>query len=158
MKRHIDRIEGAHYERGYVYSFHYHLIFVTKYRRNVFTTPELVDEMKSLILACGKAGDFEIETMEVMPDHVHVLLSFKPKYAPTDIVKNLKGYTARAFFKKHPEIKHQKLWGGHLWSNSYYMSTLGNMSKDVVERYIQNQYMRAENQHHPPSGWFALRL
>ena len=47
MKRHIDRIEGAHYERGYVYSFHYHLIFVTKYRRNVFTTPELVDEMKS---------------------------------------------------------------------------------------------------------------
>ena len=124
MKRHIDRIEGAHYERGYVYSFHYHLIFVTKYRRNVFTTPELVDEMKSLILACGKAGDFEIETMEVMPDHVHVLLSFKPKYAPTDIVKNLKGYTARAFFKKHPEIKHQKLWGGHLWSNSYYPKSL----------------------------------
>ena len=73
-------------------------------------------------------------------------LSFKPKYAPTDIVKNLKGYTARAFFKKHPEIKHQKLLGGHLWSNSYYMSTLGNMSKDVVERYIQNQYMRAENE------------
>lgn len=145
MRRHIDKIEGAHYERGYVYIFHYHLIFVTKYRRKVFTTPQLVNEMKSLITECAKSGDFEIETMEVMPDHVHLLLSFKPKYAPTDIVKYLKGYTAREFFKVHPDIKSQPFWGGHLWSNSYFMSTLGNMSKDVVERYIKNQYTKEEN-------------
>lgn len=59
------------------------------------------------------------------------------------IVTNLisfKGHSAKIFFKNHPEIKADKLWGGHLWSHSYYMSTLGNMSKDVIERYIQNQY------------------
>ena len=50
----------------------------------------------------------------------------------------------RFFFKNHPEIKADKLWGGHLWSHSYYMSTLGNMSKDVIERYIQNQYSEYE--------------
>jgi putative transposase len=140
MRRHIDRIDGARYERGYVYNFHFHLIWVTKYRNDIFTTPELVLEMKEILQHIADLGDITIETMEVMPDHVHLLVSFKPKYAPTDVVKNLKGTSARLFFKAHPEIKKARMWGGKLWSNSYYMSTLGNMSKDVVERYIQNQY------------------
>lgn len=142
MKRHIERIEGAKYERGYVYNFHFHLIWVTKYRREVFTTSELVQEMKDLLLEAAEKDEIIIETMEVMPDHVHLLLSFKPKLAPTSVVKYLKGYTARHFFEKHPDVKADKFWGGHLWSNSYYMSTLGNMSKDVVEQYIQNQYKK----------------
>lgn len=140
MKRHIDKIEGACYERGYVYNFHFHLIWVTKYRNQIFTTPELVDEMKDILSHIAKLSDVTIETMEVMPDHVHMLISFKPKYAPTDIVKNFKGSSARLFFKTHPDIKAKYMWGGKLWSNSYFMSTLGNMSRDVVERYIQNQY------------------
>lgn len=146
MKRHIDHIEGAHYERGYVYNFHYHLIWVTKYRNEVFVTPELVQEMKDILLHIARISDVAIETMEVMPDHVHLLISFKPKYAPTDIVKNFKGASARLFFQGHPEIKEKLMWGGKLWSNSYYMSTLGNMSKDVVERYIQNQYKKEEKE------------
>ena len=142
MKRHIERIDGAKYERGYVYNFHFHLIWVTKYRREVFTTPELVQEMKDLLTEAAEKDEIIIETMEVMPDHVHLLLSFKPKLTPTSVVKYLKGYTARYFFDRHPDIKEDKFWGGHLWSNSYYMSTLGNMSKDVVEKYIQNQYKK----------------
>ena len=80
--------------------------------------------------------------MEVMPDHVHLLISFKPKYAPSSIVKSFKGHSAKQFFKNHPDIKNDKFWGGHLWSHSYYMSTLGNMSKETVEHYIQNQYSK----------------
>lgn len=140
MKRHIDKIKGAVYERGYVYNFHFHLIWVTKYRRQVFTTPALVNEMKDILCHIAETSDVRIEEMEVMPDHVHLLVSFKPKYAPTNIVKNLKGASGRLFFSRHPDIRDQSFWGGHLWSNSYYMSTLGNMSRDVVERYIQNQY------------------
>ena len=48
MRRHIDKIEGAKHERGYVYNFHYHLIWCTKYRKQLFTTPELAEEMKNL--------------------------------------------------------------------------------------------------------------
>ncbi|MCR4893304.1 MAG: IS200/IS605 family transposase [Eubacteriales bacterium] len=142
MKRHIDHIEGANYERGYVYNFHFHLIWATKYRKKVFTTPELVQEMKDILAHIADVSDIKVETMEVMPDHVHLLIGFKPKYAPTDVVKNLKGASARLFFKAHPDIKASKMWGGKLWSNSYYMSTLGDMSKDVVERYINNQYSK----------------
>ena len=75
-----------------------------------------------------------------MPDHVHLLISFKPKYSPSNVVKALKGASARLFFQNHPEIKNNKLWGGHLWSHTYYMGTLGNMSKETVEKYIKNQY------------------
>ena len=139
MKRR-ERIDGAVYERNYVYNFHYHLIWVTKYRQKIFTTPELVNEMKEILLTQASLSEITVETMEVMPDHVHMLISFKPKYAATNVVKALKGHSAKIFFKNHPEIKADKLWGGHLWSHSYYMSTLGNMSKDVVKRYIQNQY------------------
>lgn len=152
MKRHIDRIEGACYERGYVYNFHYHLIWVTKYRNKIFTTPGLVQEMKDILLRIAEVSEVTVETMEVMPDHVHMLISFKPKYAPTDVVKNLKGASARLFFKAHPEIKTKRMWGGKLWSNSYFMSTLGNMSRDVVERYIQNQYTGISDKEKPDSS------
>ena len=137
-----DKIKDAVYERNYVYVFNYHLIWVTKYRRQIFTTPALVNEMKDILNDIAIKADVTIRTMEVMPDHIHMMISFKPKYAPTSIVKTLKGHSARAFFKLHPEIKKQKLWEGHLWSHSYYIGTVGNMSKETVEKYINSQYSK----------------
>ncbi len=137
-----ERIDGAVYERNYIYNFHYHLIWVTKYRNPAFTTPELVNEMKDILLQLAEMKEISIEEMEVMPDHVHLLISFKPKHAPADIVKYLKGHSAKMFLTAHLEIKNHDFWGGHLWSHSYYMSTLGNMSKEVVEQYIRNQYTK----------------
>ena len=106
-----ERIPDAIYERGYVYTFHFHLIWVTKYRNPAFTTPELVQEMKDILLRIAQLNDVTVEELEVMPEHVHMLISFKPKYTPTNIVKALKGGSARLFLKKHPEIKHDKFWG-----------------------------------------------
>ena len=137
-----ERVPDAIYERNYVYNFHFHLIWVTKYRKPAFTTPELVNEMKETLKELAQEKDVKIEEMEVMPDHIHLLISFKPKYAPSDIVKYLKGHSARRFFEQHPEIRNHSFWDGHLWSHSYYMSTLGNMSKEVVEKYIRNQYSK----------------
>ena len=90
------------------------------------------------MLEISREFGFEIKEMEVMPDHCHVFISCHPKTAPSSIVKYLKGITARKLFTEFPSIK-KKLWGGHLWNPSYYIGTVGNMSKDVVLRYIQNQ-------------------
>ncbi|RYZ77081.1 MAG: IS200/IS605 family transposase, partial [Proteobacteria bacterium] len=68
----------------------------------------------------------------------HLFVTCHPKYSPSDIVKQLKGITARKLFLEFPKIK-EKLCGGHLWNPSYYIGTVGDMSKDVVLRYIQNQ-------------------
>ena len=140
MKRHIEKIEDAHYERGYVYNTNYHIIWVTKYRKQCFTTPELVGEMKAILSKVAKLADVQIQEMEVMPEHIHILCSFKPKYSVTDIVKNLKGSSARLFLKNHPKIRSDKFWGNKLWSPSYYVGTVGNMSKETVRQYILNQY------------------
>ncbi|MBU9790414.1 IS200/IS605 family transposase [Lentilactobacillus sp. G22-6] len=139
MSNKKQRLDEAIYERNYVYNFHFHLIWVTKNRHPAFTTSQLVTDMKSILQRIADLNEVIIERMEVMPDHVHMLISFKPKYAPTNIVKAFKGGSARLFFEKHPEVKAQKFWGGHLWSHSYYMSTLGNMSREIVEHYIDNQ-------------------
>lgn len=137
------RIPGAVYERNYVYNFHYHLVWATKYRKALFTTEALVNEMKGILNELADFKEIRIESMEVMPDHIHLLLSFKPKHAPSSIVKYLKGHSAKLFFQNHPEIREHELWGGHLWSHSYYMSTVGNMSKEVVEKYIEEQYNKS---------------
>ena len=134
-----EKIKDVVYTRRYIYNFHYHLIWVTKYRHKTFVTDQLSEEMKQILSSIAKDNNIVIEKMEVMPDHVHVLISFPPSKAPASAIKALKGRSAYIFLKRHPEIKQSQYWGGHLWSPSYYMSTLGNMSKEVVEKYINDQ-------------------
>ena len=133
MSENKDWVSG----RTCVYNIGYHIVWSTKYRRKVIQG-EIEDRLKNLMLEISREFGFEIKEMEVMPDHCHVFISCHPKTAPSSIVKYLKGITARKLFTEFPSIK-KKLWGGHLWNPSYYIGTVGNMSKDVVLRYIQNQ-------------------
>lgn len=136
------RIPNAVHERHYVYSLHYHLIWVTKYRKPAFTNANLVSEMKELLLYIAKLNEVDVESIEIMPDHVHLLISFKPKTAITDVVKALKGGSGRLFIKNHPELKRDKFWGGHIWSHSYFIASVGDVNREVVQRYIENQYSK----------------
>lgn len=128
------------HKRGYVYNFHFHLVWVTKYRNKIFSTKQLVHEMKRLILHLAKRNEIHIEKLMVMPDHIHILLSFKPKWSATNVVRLLKGASGRLFLKKHPEIRKKYCWYNHIWSRSYYMGTVGDMSKETIKKYIANQY------------------
>lgn len=94
--------------------------------------------MKRILENIPNRYDITIQEIEVMPDYIHMLLSFNPKHAPNSIVKTLEERSVREWFQLFPESK-QQLWNGHLWSPSFFMSTLGNMSKDVVAQHIQNQ-------------------
>ena len=126
------------HERTNVYDFNFHLVWVTKYRKPIFTTEKRANAMKIILKEIAKRNAVEIANMEVMPDHVHMTVSFPPKYAPSSIVKAFKGGSAKQWFIQFPQTK-QLLWGGHLWSPSFFMSTLGNVSKEVVAQYIDSQ-------------------
>ena len=128
--------------RTNVYDFNFCLVFVTKYRKVIFTNEALRNDMKAILKQLAYDIHIQIEHLEVMPDHVHMMLSFPPNMTPSDVVKNLKGSAARLWFKQHPETK-QLLYGGHLWSPSYFMSTIGNVSKDIVASYIESQMQKA---------------
>lgn len=76
-----------------------------------------------------------------MPDHVHLALSFPPKFAPSNIVKSFKGAAAQEWFKLHPEDK-QKLYKGHLWSPSFFIHTVGEVSKERFLDYVKSQHTK----------------
>lgn len=124
--------------RTSVYDFHFDLVFVTKYRKSIFDTAEKQEELKKLMFSFAEKNGSTIESIEVMPDHVHLVLSFPPKFAPSSIVKSFKGAAAREWFKFHPDDK-QKLYKGHLWSPSFFMQTVGTVSRETVVEYVENQ-------------------
>ena len=125
-------------ERTSVYDFSFHLVFVTKYRKEIFTTEKMRSEMKNILLDIAKNNNVEVNSLEVTPDSVHMLISFKPKYAASSIVKALKGASARAWFKQYPATK-KLLWKGHLWSPSFFMSTVGDTPEKTIKDYVENQ-------------------
>jgi len=143
MKVKRDKIKDAGYEKHYVYNAHYHLIWCTKYRNQIFTDTALAQEMKDILLETAELNEIKIEKIEVMPEHVHLLISFKPSKSGSSVVKALKGRSGRMFFKNHPEIKQSRMWGAHLWSPSYYFGTVGSMSKETIEKYINDQIYNA---------------
>lgn len=90
----------------------------------------LMDTMETLQMDCL--------AKEVMPDHIHLLVSCKPQLKLSDAIKILKGNSARWLFLNHPELKKQ-LWGGHLWNPSYFVVTVSERSMSQVKAYIQSQ-------------------
>lgn len=128
-------------KRTSVTDFNFHLVLVTKYRKEIFTTREKHDAMIAILKKIAENKEVAISHIEVMPDHVHLTISFPPKLAPSDVVKSLKGTSAREWFKQFPDTK-KLLWGGHLWTGSFFMSTVGNVSKEIVAEYIENQMQK----------------
>ena len=140
-KRNIKSIrDDLTYGRGYVYSLQYHIVWCTKYRKKVLLDG-IDNEIKDYLNDLAKEYSFSIMAMEVMPDHIHILVDCKPQFFPSDMIKILKGNTARWLFMKHPELKKQ-LWGGHLWNPSYCIVTVSDRSYDQVKQYIDSQDTR----------------
>jgi putative transposase len=83
--------------------------------------------------------EYEIIEMEVMPDHLHLFVSTKPTVAATDVVRSFKSLSAIELFKKYPSLKKFYSRCGSLWSKGYFVSTIGKVSAETVQKYIQEQ-------------------
>jgi putative transposase len=117
---------------------HVHLVFVTKYRREVFTKTILEDLRSVFTSVCI---DFEAELVEFdgEDDHVHLLVDYPPKVSVSALVNSLKGVSSRMIRQKnHPSI-HKKLWGAALWSPSYFAGSCGGAPIAVIRQYIEQQ-------------------
>ena len=120
------------------FSLQYHLIWCPKFCFSVLKNG--VDEtLKEILIRISDQYQYEIKAIEVMPDHIHLLVSTKPTVAPTDVVRTLKSLSAIELFKIYPELK--KFYGrcGSLWSKGYFASTIGSVSEETVKEYILNQ-------------------
>lgn len=128
------------YGRGYVYSLQYHIVWCTKYRKRVLQDG-IDTDLKCYLQQMAKEYRFTITAMEIMPDHIHMLVDCSPQFELPRMIKILKGNTARWMFMEHPQLKKQ-LWGGHLWNPSYCVVTVSDRSKEMVEHYIASQKER----------------
>lgn len=123
--------------RTCVYNVGYHIIFTTKYRKQVFKD-KIESRLKEILYQVAEDKEFIIETMEIMSDHVHLFVTAHPKNSVSYIVKMAKGITGRLLLKEFDNLK-QQLYKGHLWNKSYYIETVGNISEESVKQYIENQ-------------------
>jgi len=118
-----------------VYCCRYHVIFCPKYRRKVLR-PEIADRFKEIVLSMQEEQNFYVIEMEVMPDHVHLLLDVDPTIGIDIIVSRIKGRTAHNLTREFPELR-RKL--PTLWTRSKFIATVGSVSLDVVKKYIEDQ-------------------
>ena len=133
--------KGAHS----VYDIHYHLVIVMKYRCKILIKQEYVDYLCKLVKEIGERYEFDIEELGSDGDHVHILVSAPPRYAPSRVMQVIKSITGRMMFKQFPEIK-QQLWGGELWSDGGFVGTVGQiMGLENMKRYIQRQGDKDKN-------------
>ncbi len=124
--------------RTCVFLMHVHLVFITKYRRRVFTK-QILGELK--IIFSSVCSDFESHLVEFEGegDYVHLLIEYPPKVSVSKLVNSLKGVSARLIRKKrHPTVE-KALWGGSLWSPSYFAGSCGGAPITVIRQYIEQQ-------------------
>ena len=118
-----------------VYSCKYHVVWCPKYRRKILTNG-IDTRLKELLLEYAANISVDIMEMEIMPDHVHILMEVDPQFGIHKAVKSLKGYTSKVLRSEYPSLKTRM---PSLWTNSYFVSTVGGAPLDVIKQYIENQ-------------------
>jgi len=133
--------------RGYVYGIQYHIVWCTKYRKNIIHG-NLEKRLKDILLNQANNHQFEIIEMETDIDHIHMLIECSPQHYIPNLLKALKGNTARFLFKEFPNLK-KSLWGGHLWNPSYFICTVSVQTEEQIKKYIQEQQTKDRKRGRP---------
>lgn len=124
--------------RGYVYSIQYHLVWCVKYRRKILTI-EIEKDLIEILNKIARDNNFEILECNGDLDHIHLLINCSPQHYIPDMIKALKGVSARLLMKKYGEYINEMLWGRHLWNPSYFIATVSENTEMQIREYIQNQ-------------------
>ena len=134
MRNNKDIRHGRHC----VFLMHVHLVFVTKYRRGVFTK-EVIDDLHTIFSNVCKDFDAELVEFDGEDDHVHLLVNYPPKVSVSVLVNSLKGVSSRMIRQKNYPSIIGKLWGAALWSPSYFAGSCGGAPIAIIRQYIEPQ-------------------
>jgi len=119
-----------------VYDTKYHLVWTPKYRKWILRD-EIRHRVKEIFEEISKNYDFEIDTLYLAEDHVHIFMSFSPWYSISKVVGMLKSISASGIFREHPEVK-KGLWGAEFWEDGCFVRTVGDkVSAEVIRNYIK---------------------
>ena len=124
------------HSRHSVSALQYHFVFSPKYRKSMLIGG--VDErFKAILFELANEKGWQIQSLEVMPDHVHILIAAEPKWSASEIMKFVKGRTSFMLRKEFPQLK--EIVKKSLWTSSFFVCSVGSTDEEVVTRYIENQ-------------------
>ncbi|MHC1631453.1 MAG: IS200/IS605 family transposase [Methanotrichaceae archaeon] len=114
------------------YNINYHLVWIPKYRKRILVGT-IKEDLEIAIHEIADKMEVEIESLEVQSDHIHLFLSSPPRYAPAKLINAFKGATSHRLRNKYPHLKSLP----SMWTKTYYVGTAGNVSAEVIKRYIE---------------------
>ena len=123
------------HNKNVTYSSKYHVVWCCKYRRKVLT-PEVQIRLKSVVNEVCQERLATVMSLEIMPDHIHMLVEVDPQYGIHKLVKQIKGRSSR-FLRQ--EFKHLTTRLPSLWTHSYFVSTVGGAPLSVIKQYVEEQ-------------------
>ena len=131
--------------RGYVYSIQYHIVWCVKYRRNILNG-QIETRLKELLIQISKDNGFQILEMNIEEDYIRMLIHCTPQHYIPNIIKAMKGVSARLLMKVFGDDLRSKLWGGHLRNPSYFVATVSENTEEQIIEYIRSQKKKIANQ------------
>ena len=124
--------------RGYVYDLYFHIVWCVKYRHKILIG-NIKNDFIHIIENICRNNNYELVETNTDLDHVHILLGLSPQDDIPTVIKTLKGVSARLLNKLHSSEISMKLYGGHIWSPSYYIATTSDNIKENIIKYIKTQ-------------------
>ncbi|MCH0434346.1 IS200/IS605 family transposase, partial [Enterococcus faecium] len=113
----------------------YHFVFCPRYRRKIFVNSEVDARFKALVQEIAKENEWNIIAIETDKDNCHLLINVQPTYSPSKIMKIIKGKTSRIIRQEFEHLSKMP----SVWTRSYFVSTAGNVSSEIIKRYVENQ-------------------
>jgi len=120
-----------------VYDIKYHIVWITKYRKPVLRGA-IADRVRELIREICRANDVEIIKGHVSKDHVHIFVSVPPDISVSKLVQRVKGKSAYKLMQEF-KILNREFWGRHMWARGYFVASSGNITDEVIIKYIEDQ-------------------
>ena len=126
------------YRRGYLYSLQYHIVWCVKYRRKIITST-VEKSLLSIINKIADDNNFKIIEINTDMDHIHLLIDCSPQHYIPNVMKALKGVSARLLMKQYGDSLRHQLYAGHLWNPSYFIATVSENTEEQIKEYIHKQ-------------------
>lgn len=114
------------------YNINYHLVWIPKYRRKVLVGAIKAD-LEISIKEIAEKLEVQVVSLDVQPDHIHLFVSAPPRYSPANLINAFKGASSHRLRNKYPYLKSLP----SMWTKTYYVGTAGNVSAEVIKRYIE---------------------
>jgi putative transposase len=120
-----------------VYDIKFHIVWITKYRKPILRG-DIAKRLRDLIREICKSNDVEIIKGHVSRDHVHIFVSVPPHISVSQLVKSIKGKSSRKMMMEYKELS-RAFWGRHMWARGYFVASSGNVTDEVIIKYIEQQ-------------------